>query len=235
MAAARLTLALVARELRRHHGEPAAPPSSDPFELILWEQVGYLASDERRKEAFELLRRRAGVTPARILKASPEALLAAAEAGGSIAAEERADRMRRSAELVRDRFEGDLGRVLGAPFPEARRALQKFPMIGEPGAEKILLFARAHPVLALESNGLRVLLRLGYGKEGRAYAASYRSVKEAVLPELRQDLDWLIGLHQLLRRHGQEVCKQTRPRCDACPLLGVCATGKAASTPRRRS
>jgi hypothetical protein len=33
-----------------------------------------------------------------------------------------------------------------------------FPMIGEPGAEKILLFSGVLPVPALESNGVRVLV-----------------------------------------------------------------------------
>jgi endonuclease-3 len=95
-------------------------------------------------------------------------------------------------------------------------------MIGEPGAEKILLFAHAHPLLAPDSNGLRVLLRLGYGKEGRNYPQSYRSVREATLPELRQDCDWLISLHELLRLHGRMLCRRSSPRCGECPLAQIC-------------
>jgi hypothetical protein len=49
----------------------------------------------------------------------------------------------------------DLGAVLDRPQADAIRALKKFPAIGEPGAEKILLFAGKAPILALESNGLR--------------------------------------------------------------------------------
>jgi endonuclease III len=28
--------------------------------------------------------------------------------------------------------------------------------------------------------------------------------------------------HQLLRRHGQELCRNTAPACDRCPLASSC-------------
>ena len=43
--------------------------------------------------------------------------------------------------------------------------LKKFPAIGDPGVDKILLLTRTEPVMALDSNGLRVLVRLGFGAE----------------------------------------------------------------------
>ncbi len=73
------------------------------------------------------------------------------------------------------------------PARQAKKSLKRFPGVGEPGAEKILLFAGALPVLALESNGLRTLIRLGYGVEQRNYAATYRSVLEAVKDQIEQD------------------------------------------------
>ena len=108
----------------------------------------------------------------------------------------------------------------------------KFPGIGEPGTDKILLFCRALPVLALESNGLRVLLRLGFGKEDPNYAKSYRSAQEAVKKELNTDFGWLIRAHQLLRQHGQEICKRTRPICGECPLAKCCKFYLAQSSNR---
>jgi endonuclease-3 len=60
-----------------------------------------------------------------------------------------------------EEFGGDLGAALRAAPGKARRALRSFPGIGEPGAEKILLFSGRQARLAPESNGLRVLVRLG--------------------------------------------------------------------------
>jgi endonuclease III len=111
---------------------------------------------------------------------------------------------------------------LTRPLAQAKKALKKFSGIGDPGAEKILLFSRTHLILALDSNGLRVLLRLGYGEERKSYSSTYRSAQEAVEGELKKDFDWLIAAHQLLRRHGQELCKTARPLCSRCPVKSSC-------------
>src|ERR1039458_5911517 len=63
----------------------------------------------------------------------------------------------------------------------------QFPMIGEPGAEKILMFSGVLGVLALESNGLRALVRLGFGEDRKSYSATYKSVREVTLEELPAD------------------------------------------------
>src|SRR5262249_53606921 len=113
-------------------------------------------------------------------------------------------------------------RAVALPPPKAKKALKKFPGIGDPGAEKILLFSRARPLLAMESNGLRVLVRLGFGEEQKNYSATYRAVQETLKDQLKQDFDWLIGAHQLMRQHGQELCRRTEPLCNACPLTKHC-------------
>ncbi len=208
--------------LEKRYGHPAPPPSANPFELILWEQVAYLADDDQRAKAFERLRRRVGLKPENILNAPEETLLEITQAGGAIAASERAQRLRKTAMLTLTGWSGDLRKVLQEPLAKARKALMKFDSIGEPGAEKILLFARAYPALALESNGLRALVRLGYAEEQKNYGATYRAVRDAVQGELRQDFDWLIAAHQLLRRHGQETCKRSTPLCEQCPVKESC-------------
>lgn len=90
------------------------------------------------------------------------------------------------------------------------------------GAEKILLFSGTRPILALESNGLRVLLRLGFGEEKKTYAASYKSARAALENEGTYDFDFPIKAHHLLRQHGQELCKRNYPRSAQCPLKQSC-------------
>jgi endonuclease-3 len=188
--------------------------------MILWENVAYLADDERRQEAFQTLKKRVGTEPARILSASNEALLEVT--GHGILADQFAEKLRKCARIALEEFDGDLRPVLKLPSPKAKKALQKFPGIGEPGAEKILLFSRIYPALALESNGLRVLLRLGFGEEKKSYATTYRLVQRAVEEELNKDHPWLIKAHLLLRRHGQELCRRSQPECGTCPLAADC-------------
>jgi endonuclease III len=211
----------IAAALRKLYGPPPPPPVTDPWEMILFETIAYLAADAKRLAAWKRFRRTIGSAPGRILAAPASTILPLARAG--ILAEDRVERLKDAAAIAEKDFGGDVdGALASGSTADARRALRKFPGIGEPGAEKILLFSRREKALALESNGLRVLLRLGYGREEKSYAASYASVREATGREWRSDFDWLIAAHQLLRRHGQELCKRSRPLCDRCPLTREC-------------
>jgi len=212
----------VLRALKDYYGQPKPPKITDPFEMILWENVAYLVDDERRAAAFTALRKSVGTKPQQILKASDQQLLAVTKLGG-MAPEVRAQRLRRIAELAHWIFKDDLKLVLRKPLPEAKKALKKFPSIGDPGAEKILMLTRSYPVLALESNGLRVLLRLGFAEEKKSYSASYRGVQQALKEQLPSSCDGLIAAHQLLRQHGQELCKRSQPLCESCPLRHECS------------
>lgn len=209
------------QRLEGFYGSPEPPKLTDPLGLILLENVAYLVSDERREQAFNTLREKVGLTPAEILTAHEETLLEVARLGGMHPGA-RVEKLRRIAQIALQEFDGNLDRVLKQPLAQARKSLKKFPGIGDPAAEKILLFSRTHPILALDSNGLRVLLRLGYGEQRKSYAATYRSAQQAVESELRKDYDWLIAAHQLLRRHGKELCKAVEPLCRACPIKSSC-------------
>ena len=218
----RSNLEKVVAQLARHYGPPAQPISNDPFELILFESVAYLVNDERREEAFKLLRKLVGTKPPEILAASKNNLLRVTNLGG-IGAEMRATRLREIALIATTEFGGDVRTALKLPLAKAKQAFRRFPSIGEPGAEKILLFTRTYPVPAFESNGLRVLLRLGFGDEKKNYSATYRSAQEAIKNQAVNDCDWLIRAHLLTRRHGKDLCKTTRPKCDQCPVRTSCA------------
>jgi endonuclease-3 len=100
---------------------------------------------------------------------------------------------------------------------------QRFPNLGAPGAERVLLFCGAHPVLSLDSNALRVLVRSGFAPESKDYGRTYRAVRAAVDPEVPRDVAWIVRAHQVLRRHGQDVCRRSRPECGRCPVRARCA------------
>jgi endonuclease III len=224
----RIALPQVVDRLAAHYGQSKPPKLTGPWEMILWENVAYLADDDRRQQAFQTLKKRVGTKPEQILSATDEALLEVTRHG--IMPEQFAAKLRRCAKIVMEEFDGDLRPVLKLPLPKAKKALQKFPGIGEPGAEKVLLFTRSQPLFALESNGLRVLVRLGFAEEQKRYATTYRLVQKAVAGELDEDFAWLIEAHQLLRRHGQELCKRTDPGCQECPLASDCGFIKRAVT-----
>jgi endonuclease III len=210
--------------LRNAYGNPDPPYVIDPFELILFENVAYLVDDERRVHAFETLRRVIGLRPDEILNASPEQFGPVAELAGSNK-QGQIEKLIRSAEIVQREFNADLSRVLKSPLKQAIAAIKKFPSIGEPSAEKILLFTGTAAVLALESNGLRVLVRIGYAQEQKNYTAMYRAAQKAVADQVPKEIDRLVAAHLLLRKHGQQVCKRTKPLCAECVIRPMCDYG----------
>ncbi len=208
-------------QLKQHYGKPEVAPARGPFELVLWENACYLLPDERRREVFEALRARVGLNAAAIDAASDKVLLPLAQRGG-MRPETRVFRWRQIAAITLHQYAGNLDSILKLPYAEAKRALKQFPTVGDPGAEKILLLCGISSGLPLESNGLRVLARLGWGRIQRNYGATYRSVQDALKPELPSNAEALKEAHLLLRIHGKTLCKDKAPLCYQCPVSSRC-------------
>jgi len=222
MPRSRKSLQSIIERLKIFYGQPRPPEITDPFEMILRENVAYLVADEQRDRAFQALSDRVGLSAEAILSAGDEALLDIARLGG-MHPDARVNKLRTIAQTALREFAGNLEAMVKRPLAQGKKALKRFPGIGDPGAEKILLFSRSQPILALESNGLRVLVRLGFAEERKSYAATYIAAQEAVREQVKEDFDWLIAAHQLLQRHGREVCKRSAPRCKSCPLTRSCS------------
>jgi endonuclease III len=208
------------RTLRTYYGRPE-PPSSDPFELVLLENIAYLGTPARRREAFDLLRRTVGTAPAQILGANRAALERVTASG--ILKSRFASKLRDCAQIAMESSAGDLAAALRRePIERARRLLRRFPGIGAPGADKVLLFSGHLACLAPESNALRVLVRLGCIGEDKSYARMYRA-GVAAGDQLAARILALRDAHLLLHRHGETLCKRSAPRCAECPLVRTCA------------
>jgi endonuclease-3 len=215
---------LIAR-LKRHYGDPKLPPARGPFELVMWENACYLLSDERRAAVFEGLRAQVGLNADAIWKAEKETLFPLAKMGG-MRPETRVFRWREIARITLSQFDGDLDRILQEPYAKAKKALKQFPNIGDPGAEKILLFCGVQAGLPLEWGGVRVLTRVGYGRAQKNYGAQYRSVQEAISGDLPSDPESLARAHLLLREHGKVLCRNNAPSCHECPAADLCSFAK---------
>jgi endonuclease-3 len=200
---------------------PPRPPITDPLELIIWENIGYLISDERRQILFDELAETIGLDATRLAAAPHQVLFGIAERGGMRPAE-RSDRLRLIGRLALE-VGGDLALALRCSSPaQARALLKRFPGIADPGADKILLFSGIDIRPALESNGVRAMARLGHAVEGASYAQAYRSATTALRGLGPPDRGRLVEAFLVLRAHGQALCKRAAPECLPCPLDGVC-------------
>lgn len=193
----------------------------DPFEMILLENAAYLVDDEKRYETFKKLRQEIGVTPAAILAHSEDDIASVIDAGG-MQPRMRAGKVLVAAGVAQSIGLDNLNAIVKRDPRKAKTLLREFPSIGEPYADRILLFAGSQVTLAPDSNALRVLVRLGFCSEDKNYSKMYRSAISATTDLLKDSAD-AQRAHLLLRKHGQELCKRSAPRCELCLLRAGCA------------
>jgi endonuclease III len=202
------------------HALPA--PLTDPLAIIVWENIGYLIDDARRGALFDEFHARIGLE-ARAIANAPTKFLADIARRGGINAQVRAERLRMAGEIAITECDGDLmGRLRSLPVARARVLLKKFPAIGDPGADRILLFCDIAATPSVESNGLRALARLGFCAEQKSYAQTYHLAVAALGDAGRGDAAWLRQAWLVLREHGRALCKRSAPICEPCPLDRHC-------------
>jgi endonuclease-3 len=200
--------------------EPCWP--TDPYLFLVWCYCGYPASDAACNRGWESLKPAIGVETRQILRASPKDLAAALKPGGMVP-ELRAMRLKELAARVQDEFGNDLRGALAGSMDRARKILKSFHSIADPGADRILLFAGLAPIAAVPSNCPYVLVRIQRGRERENYGVTYREAMEGVEAEVPATFDALTRAFLLLKRHGQEICKRTKPKCTECPVRASCA------------
>lgn len=192
--------------------DPAAP--TDPYEFLIWWQCGYPASEERCSKGWASLTCEVGIAPERLIFASTAKLAGALKAGGMVP-DLRAARAKEIAQRVQEDYGGDLRSALSRlSVPQARKALKAFPGIGNPGADRILLFSRLSPVAAVPSACPHVLVRVLHGPEGPKYVAIYAAAQR-ILSTLPATVDERIRAYLLVARHGHELCKRSIPCASA--------------------
>ena len=217
--------------LEAHYGtlDPAAP--TDPCEFLIWWHCGYPASEERCSNGWDSLAREVGTAPKQIQLASTAKLTAALKAGGMVP-ELRAGRLKEIAARIQEEFGGELRSALSRlSAPQARKALKSFPGIGNPGADRIVLFSRLAAVAAVPSACPYVPVRVFNGPEDSNYATVYADAQR-ILNALPETFDRRIRGYLLLARHGRDFCKRSKPLCERCPLRPQCAFANRSHKPQ---
>jgi endonuclease-3 len=204
-------------------GEPPPARPSDPWAQAVAVACAYLVDDARRLATLDTLEQSIGLRPSQLLAASGPALEAAI-AGGGMKPPMRAAKLRTAAQAALDAgldAPGSLAALTASDPRAARRVLRACPGVSDSVAERILVGAGLAAGLPLESNGLRVLLRLGFAPETGTWAKDLRAAVDAVAdPPMEPRSSWRAVA--LLRNHGQRICRRSAPRCRACALVESC-------------
>jgi endonuclease-3 len=109
---------------------------------------------------------------------------------------------------------------------EARKWLEELPGVGPKTSAAVISFSSLRgKALPVDSHHFRVAYRLGIIEEKLGEAKANR-ILEAMLPPAFTAQE-VYDHHQVMMRHGQNICFHHRPHCKACVLLDVCPTGQS--------
>jgi endonuclease-3 len=108
----------------------------------------------------------------------------------------------------------------------ARRWLESLPGVGPKTSAAVISFSSLRgKALPVDSHHFRVAHRLGIIEEKIGEGKANR-VLENMLPESFTAQE-MYDHHQVLMKHGQQVCFYQQPRCESCVLLDICPTGQS--------
>lgn len=109
---------------------------------------------------------------------------------------------------------------------EARAWLESLPGVGPKTSAAVVSFStlrgRALPV---DSHHHRVAARLGLIPANLAVGPAHRVLEEQLTEDW--DAQQVYDNHQVIMRHGKEVCTWRMPQCERCVLLDLCPYGQA--------
>lgn len=200
--------------LSEHYGVPAPRPRREPLAELVSTILSQHTSDTNTERAFAGLMATFGSWEA-VAEAPVPAIAEAIRSGGL--AQVKAPRIKQVLRTIRDQHGAySLAFLNELPVGEARAYLTALGGVGPKTAACVLLFACGMPALPVDTHVHRVSRRLGLIGPKVGEAAAHREL-EAIVPAAD-----VYAFHMLLIRHGRQVCKAPRPRCEVCPLADVC-------------
>jgi endonuclease-3 len=201
--------------LVEHYGEFAWKSHGEPMDELIGTILSQNTSDINSGRAFRALKQR---FPAwsEVVEAPTAALAEAIRAGGL--AQIKAARIQAVLRhILAERGSFDLGFLRQMPVSEARDWLISLKGVGPKTASCVLLFSFGMPALPVDTHVHRVSLRLGL-VPAKTSPERTSEILEELLP---QELYYSFHMH--LIRHGREICHAQRPRCERCPVAGMCS------------
>ena len=103
----------------------------------------------------------------------------------------------------------------GGEVPDRYEDLVSLPGVGRKTANVVLSVGFGQPRIAVDTHVYRVSNRIGFVKESNVLSTEKALMK--VIPEER----WSRTHHSLIF-HGRNCCTARNPKCEECPINGLC-------------
>jgi len=116
-------------------------------------------------------------------------------------------------------------RDYGGELPDSLEELCRLPGVGRKSANLIMGDVFHQPAVVTDTHCIRICYRLGLTTKKEPYPVELE-LRKILPPEKSNDF-----CHRLVL-FGREFCKAPTPRCEGCPLSGIC---KEFASPKKRT
>lgn len=131
-------------------------------------------------------------------------------------AEQKADRIKKALELIKEKFgEVSLRKLKCMQQQETKFFLMELPGVGLKSAYCIMMYSLGYNVLPIDIHVARISQRLGW-LEGSNSENLQLALEQIIPPKLRY------SYHVLCVQHGRAICKGQYPKCQKCSLIDIC-------------
>jgi endonuclease-3 len=205
-----------------YYGRPVLSPRYPPLDELVFTVLSQNTADVNTERSFAALKAR--FRRWEEARDADAAQIEAAIALGGLA-HTKAPRIKRILEALSERTgRPDLGELSGMSDAEAQGYLTGLPGVGPKTAACVLLFSLGRPVMPVDTHVYRVARRLGIIAGTVTAERAHPILTELAGPDAAQ----VYAVHVDFVRHGRRVCHARRPRCDECPLAGLCPSAGVA-------
>jgi endonuclease-3 related protein len=212
-----INLQEVYRRLLSRFGPQGWWPAETAFEVAVGAILTQKTDWRNAAKAVERLRG-AGLLDPEALASTPTERVSSLIRGTGFY-REKAERVRRLARFLLERYGGSMERMFEEPLEKIRKELLSLRGIGPETADVILLYAGDKPIFPIDLYTTRMTERLGLE------AKSYGELQRLFMDQLPRDVEVYKEMHALIDLLGRRHCR-AKPRCEGCPLREPCRASK---------
>ena len=198
-------------------------PAESPFEVMVGAILTQNTAWANVEKAILNLKRRNAMHPAGLAGLAPEELARLIRPAGYFNVKAR--RLLSFLTYFLSGYEGDVGRMRRRKTPRLREELLSVNGVGAETADSILLYALGKPVFVVDAYTRRIFHRLGLSAAG----ATYTELQDMFERWLPRSAPLYNEYHALVVALGKDYCKP-KPRCEGCPVNGMCEYHKERET-----
>ncbi len=212
----------ITKSLLKTFGKDNLGNKQNPFDELLFIILSSKTPPDRYRKTYKSLKSKYPLSEM-LANAKPYAIARVIKFGGL--EEKKANQISAIAKQLKKKF----GKVSLNPLKKmsnenAEKILVELPGIGIKSARCVLMYSLNRKVFPADNHCLRISRRLMWISTNDGFSkgtANY--LQERIPPNLRKDLH--VGMVLL----GRKYCLPKNPKCQECPILFSCPTGKGPS------